>query len=136
MKQKTCRLSDPELFQECADLLRRQLGSNLPDSQVIVAALTALRVQHTEYLITVEEATETAKRSYLPSICKAITQTIELLDAARLIQAGDYVVEGDPASLKLKIIKDGVEVEPLEEQPEPETPSWAKDVAAKLRTVN
>ncbi len=130
-KNVQLRISDVELFHECRDLLKKQLGSKLSDSLVVQAGLTALKTMHTEKLITIDEAAESCRRLSLPNICVALTQAIDLLGDARLLPDGEYSVEANKDTLKISIFKDGVIVEPLEPS-EAEQPEWAAEMERKM----
>lgn len=135
--QKTVRLrvADTELFHECRDLLTKQLGTRLSDSAVTQAALTALKVQHTHKLITIEDAAAQCKRLSLPNACKCVTEALNLLGDARLLAAGDYLVDGNEHTGQLTLLKDGIPVTPLEE-PVNEPPEWAADMARSMKAIN
>ena len=133
-KQKTVqlRIADIDLFNECRDLLKKQLGARLSDSLVTQAALTSLKTIHTEHLITVEDAAEQFKRLHMPAICRASTELINLLMDARLLARGKYEIEGDQSTNEIRLFKDGVKVSAVDDPEPAEAPAWAKALQEKL----
>ena len=125
-KQKTVRVSDISLFDECARLLRGQLGQTLSEASIITAALTSLRREHTLQLISVADCRANA----MPMAGEAVTHAIAILNEAHLIQSGEYVVEiGNEG--KLLLLKDGEVITPKES---PTAPDWVDSILDETRT--
>ena len=149
-KQKTIRVSDPELFNECRELLKTEFGDTLTDAQVITSALNWLKLGRTQQLIPTETAIEQAKagadkailetrRSYLPALAEASTQLINHLMAAGLLARGDYLVDADPETMQIAVYKNGQMV--LSDQSEGKTepaqpPDWVNALLPKKQAVN
>jgi len=134
-RKQTCRIKDPELFSECKALLVQELG-NIPDTTVITSALQWLKAARTQNLITVTEASEQAKRAFMPAFGEALTQALDVLMDARLLTYGQYQVEINPETNAFRLSKDGVIIEPAKkEQPaEHESPSWVDDVISDIES--
>ena len=111
-KQASVRIPDPSLLAECAELLARQIGQNLPQSTVVNAALVALRNQHVHELISKDDCRHWGLQA---AICTT-AESIELLLTCGLLQPGTYRVVPHK-DRGIEILKDGAPLRAPEEYP-------------------
>ena len=139
-KQKNVRISDPELFNECRELLKNEFGETLTDSQVVQSGLCWLKLGRTQKLIPVTEAAEQAKRGFLPHISAALAEVLNVLMDAELLKVGEYIVEGNPETLQIRLLKDGEIVQPVKPDTQDDSnipPDWLSEcLPEKKQAVN
>ena len=88
MKQKTVRVPNPALLDECSELLERQIGQSLPQATIVGAALVALRNQHVHELITKPDCRAWGLQA---AICTT-AEAIQLLMDCGYLESATYTV--------------------------------------------
>lgn len=130
-KQKNVKIPDVALFEECKALLKTEFGDTLTNTQVVQSGLCWLKLGRTQKMIPFDEAAEQAKRGFLPHVSAALAETLNVLMDAGLLTPGDYVIEGNPETLQIRLLKDGEVItgKPTDETESIDPPEW---VAAAL----